>query len=201
MSNSILSFAGARDPATGVKWGGVMATGGALSLSWDQGEANGVWADISHHRLTGQNVADNHRTRLMGGYYRRLINKNNETLSAGVNLMVWRYHKDVGDYTFGQGGYYSPRRYTSVSLPISYGRRTANWSFLLNGSVSRSFAQGHSSDSERRSGIGYRVGGFVERRLNNHWVLGGGIDYRRSKDYSPSHFMLYLRYAFKPWQD
>lgn len=201
MSNTLLSFSGARDPSTGTKWGGVMATGGALTLSWDQGEANGVWADLSHHRLTGRNVDDNNRTRVMGGYYRRLINKNNETLSAGVNLMYWRYQKDLGDFTFGQGGYYSPRRYTSVSLPVSYARRTADWSFLLEGSVSRSSARGESaSGGSRSSGTGYRVAGFAERRLSNHWVLGAGIDYRHSKDYSPSHFMLYLRYAFEPWQ-
>lgn len=201
MSNSLLSFAGARDPGTGVTWGGVMAAGGALSLSWDQGEANGVWADISHHRLTGQNVADNHRTRLMGGYYRRLINTDNERLSVGVNLMYWRYHKDLGDYTLGHGGYYSPRRYTSVSLPVGYARRTANWSFLLEGSVSRSFARsGSSTESGSSQGTGYRLAGFVERRLSNHWVAGAGLDWRHSQNYSPSHFMLYLRYSFEPWQ-
>lgn len=201
MSNSLLSFAGARDPSTGVEWGGVMATGGSLSLSWDQGNENGVWADISHHRLAGKNVADNHRTRLMGGYYRRLINKNNEMLSVGVNLMYWRYNKELGDYSLGQGGYYSPQRYTSVSLPLSYARRTADWSFLLEGSVSRSFARSiNDTASNRSAGNGYRLAGFVERRLNDHWVLGAGIDFRRSKDYSPSRFMLYLRYAFKPWQ-
>lgn len=200
MSNSLLSFAGARDPATGVKWGGVMATGVALGLSWDQGEANGVWADISHHRLTGRNVETNHRTRLMGGYYRRLINKPDESLSAGVNLMYWRYRKDLGDYSFGQGGYYSPGRYTSVSLPVSYARRSADWTFMLEGAVSRSFARSARGDGDSSRGTGYRVGGYAERRLNNHWVLGAAIDYRRSKDYSPSHFMLYVRYSFQPWQ-
>lgn len=200
MSNSLLSFAGARDPATGTVWGGVMATGGALTLSWDQGEANGVWADISHHRLTGRHVDDNHRTRLMGGYYRRLINNNNERLSVGVNLMYWRYHKNLGDYSFGQGGYYSPRRYTSVSLPVSYAKRSGDWSFLIDGSVSRSFVRSDRSSDQRSGGTGYRIGGFVERRLNSHWVLGAGIDHRRSKDYSPSHFSVYLRYHFEPWQ-
>ncbi|HLU14466.1 MAG TPA: cellulose synthase subunit BcsC-related outer membrane protein, partial [Burkholderiaceae bacterium] len=88
----------------------------------------------------------------------------------------------------------------SVSLPVSYARRTENWSFLVEGAVSRSFARSARGDSNRGSATGYRVGGVVERRLNKHWVLGGAIDYRRSKDYSPSHFMLYLRYAFEPWQ-
>jgi len=201
MSNSLLSFAGSTDPATGTVWGGVMANGAALSLSWDQGQDNGVWADISHHQLKGKNVEDNHRTRIMGGYYRRLINKNNEVLSAGVNLMYWRYQKDLGDYSLGQGGYYSPQRYTSVSVPISYARRTSDWSFLLEGSVSRSFARStNSEDGSRSSSTGYRVAGFVERRLADNWVLGAGLDIRRSKDYSPSHFILYLRYTFEPWQ-
>lgn len=201
MSNSLLSFAGATDPSTGIEWGGVMATGGALSLSWDQGQENGVWADISHHRLTGKNVDDNHRTRIMGGYYRRLINKNHEVLSAGVNLMYWKYRKDLGDYSLGQGGYYSPQRYIAVSLPVSYARRTSDWSFLLEGSIARSFARSTGpEDSSRSSSTGYRVAGFVERRLADNWVLGAGIDFRRSKDYSPSHFIVYLRYTFKPWQ-
>lgn len=178
-----------------------MATGGALSLSWDQGQENGVWADISHHRLTGKNVDDNHRTRIMGGYYRRLINKNHEVLSAGVNLMYWKYRKDLGDYSLGQGGYYSPQRYIAVSLPVSYARRTSDWSFLLEGSIARSFARSTGpEDSSRSSSTGYRVAGFVERRLADNWVLGAGIDFRRSKDYSPSHFIVYLRYTFKPWQ-
>ncbi|MFP3354326.1 cellulose synthase subunit BcsC-related outer membrane protein, partial [Pseudoalteromonas sp. SIMBA_153] len=49
MSNSLLSFAGARDRPTGVRWGGVTANGGTLGLSWDQGGDNGVWASLGHH--------------------------------------------------------------------------------------------------------------------------------------------------------
>ncbi len=75
-----------------------MANGAALGLSWDQGGANGVWADFSHHQLRGKNVADNHRTRLMAGYYRRLINTPNERLTVGINGMLWRYQKDLGEY-------------------------------------------------------------------------------------------------------
>ncbi|MEB2400573.1 MAG: cellulose synthase complex outer membrane protein BcsC [Alcaligenaceae bacterium] len=146
MSNSLLSFAGARDPRTGITWGGVMATGASLGLSWDQGGADGVWADLSHHRLTGKNVADNHRTRLMAGYYRRLINQPDESLSVGVNVMHWRYQKDLGEYTLGHGGYYSPQRYSSISLPVSYARRRGDWSFLLEGSVSRSVSRSSGSN-------------------------------------------------------
>lgn len=198
MSNSLLSFAGAKDPRTGKVWGGVMATGAALSLSWDQGEENGVWADLSADKLTGKNVKSNKRVRLMGGYYRRLVNELNEVLSVGVNLMHWQYQKGLGDYGFGQGGYYSPKRYQSVSLPISYAKRTQNWSFLIQASGSFSGAKNHAGRSS--SGFGYTLNTVIERRINKHVVLGAGLDLQHSKDYAPSRGMLYLRYTFEPWQ-
>jgi len=198
MSNSLLSFAGARDPRTGKVWGGVVATGAALSLSWDEGKENGVWADLSADKLTGKNVKSNKRIRLMGGYYRRLINQLNEVLSVGVNLMQWHYQRGLGDYHFGQGGYYSPKRYQSVSIPISYAKRTGNWSFLIQGSGSLSSAKNHAG--KRNTGFGYTLNTVIERRINKHLVLGAGLDLQHSKDYAPSRGMLYLRYTFEPWQ-
>lgn len=232
LSNSSLSFAGAKDPRTGIEWGGVMANGAALGLSWDQGNANGVWADISHHQLSGKNVADNTRTRLMAGYYRRLVNTEHERLTVGVNSMLWNYKKDLGEYTLGHGGYYSPQRYVSLSLPVSYAKRTVDWSYILEGSISVSaaktrdmsyypergliagpwqelanqgvsdaaFMADNSFKGGSSNGVGYNIRGLVERRLNNHWVLGTGVDWQYSKDYSPSRAMLYLRYSFEPWQ-
>ena len=232
LSNSLLSFAGAKDPRTQTKWGGVMANGGALGLSWDQGGANGVWMDISHHQLQGKNVADNNRTRLMAGYYRRLINTANERLTLGVNSMYWHYQKDLGEYTLGHGGYYSPQRYNSLALPVSYAKRTVDWSYVVEGSVSISNAKTRKMDYyplggliERpwqelaglgvsnadfmaanrtgggsSTGVGYSIRGLVERRLTDNWVIGTGLDWQYSDDYSPSRAMLYLRYSFAPWQ-
>lgn len=141
MANSLLSLAGTTDPRTGLVWGGVMSTGVNLGLSWDQGLADGVWANIGYHKLTGTNVADNNRFRLMGGYYRRLVNKPNEQLTVGVNAMGWSYTRDLGNYTFGQGGYYSPQMYASVGLPVGYAKRWDDWAVLLQGSVSVSVAR------------------------------------------------------------
>ncbi len=232
MSNSLLSFAGTEDPRTGIVWGGVVATGPSLGLSWDQGGSDGVWADLSHHRLTGLNVEDNRRTRLMAGYYRRLINEPHEVLSVGVNAMYWTYQKDLGEYTLGHGGYYSPQRYQSLSLPLRYARRGADWSFVVDGSISTSWsksdggsyyplpglieaplgalsAQGVSaagalaesrfSPSSGR-GTGYYLRLAAERRLSDHWVLGGAFEVQKSEDYSPNRAMLYLRYTLEPWR-
>lgn len=226
MSNSLLSFAGARDRPTSVRWGGVTANGATLGLSWDQGGDNGVWASLGHHWLYGENVADNQRTRAMAGFYHRVVEKADERVRVGVTLMHWRHDKDLGGYSLGQGGYYSPQRYSSVGVPVSYAWRNYDWSLLLEGSVSWSQAHSGSSrlypdahinrkvlanygvdsnidamtEASDSSGLGYRLRGLFERRLSDQWVLGGGFDWQHSDDYAPSHGMLYLRYLFEPWR-
>lgn len=147
ISSSLLSYAGATDPSTGIKWGGVRATGGAIGLSYDQGGKHGLWADISAHQITGKNVEDNSRERFMAGYYYKLINEDNSRATVGLNTMLWHYQKDLSGYYLSQGGYYSPQRYFSLSVPINWRQRTDNWSFDLGGSVS--WSRSKTSDSRR----------------------------------------------------
>ncbi|CQH47829.1 cellulose synthase subunit BcsC [Yersinia enterocolitica] len=145
ISSSLLAFAGATDPNTHITWGGVRASGVSLGTSYDRGEANGVWSDLSYHYLTGKNVADNQRLRFMTGYYYKLINEDNRRLTVGLNGMWWHYQKDLSGYTLGQGGYYSPQKYLSLAIPVNYRQRTDNWSWELGGSISLS----HSATNDR----------------------------------------------------
>ncbi|SAQ55415.1 cellulose synthase operon protein C [Klebsiella oxytoca] len=50
ISSSLLAFGGQKDNPngghTGKTWGGVRADGGGVSLSYDKGEANGVWSSL-----------------------------------------------------------------------------------------------------------------------------------------------------------
>lgn len=71
------------------------ADGVGLSLSYDKGEANGVWASLSGDQLTGKNVEDNWRVRWMTGYYYKVINQNNRRVTIGLNNMIWHYDKDL----------------------------------------------------------------------------------------------------------
>ncbi|MFU2317592.1 cellulose synthase subunit BcsC-related outer membrane protein [Rahnella sp. PCH160] len=220
ISSSLLSFAGAKDPGTGTTWGGVRATGASLGLSYDQGLANGVWADVSAHQLTGENVEDNTRERLMGGYYYKVINEDNRRATVGLSSMLWHYQKDLSGYTLGQGGYYSPQQYFSLSVPVNYRQRTENWSWQLGGSVS--WSRSSTSDEKRYpiqnlipdslpdkgaietgssgSGFGYTVQALLERRVSSHWTVGAGVDIQQAKDYTPSHYLLYARYSLSGWQ-
>ncbi|KHN51507.1 cellulose synthase complex outer membrane protein BcsC [Pectobacterium fontis] len=221
ISSSLLAFSGTKDPGTGITWGGVRATGVSLGLSYDRGEAHGVWSDFSAHQITGKNVADNNRIRAMAGYYYKLINEDNRRVTVGLNSMWWRYQKDLSGYSLGQGGYYSPQQYVSLGVPVNYRQRTENWSWELGGSLSWSRSStndqrryplvgllGNTALSDRdtieagssSSGFGYTARAIVERRLSSHWTLGVGIDIQQAEDYTPSHGLIYVRYSASGWQ-
>ncbi|MGL5344090.1 MAG: cellulose synthase complex outer membrane protein BcsC [Plesiomonas sp.] len=225
LSNSLLAYAGTVDPNTGEVWGGVRATGGKLGLSWDQGGPYGVWSSLQYHLLTGQNVEDNTRLRLMSGVYHRLIDEPHRRLRIGTNAIYWTFDKDLSNYTFGQGGYYSPQRYVSVSLPVSYSQRWEDWSLHMEASVGYSWPKSNGGayyptrpDLQQQAqnienetsispfyssggtpGIGYRARLLAEHRLTPHWFVGAAFDLEKSDTYTPSHGLLYLRYSFNGW--
>ncbi|MGU3415024.1 cellulose synthase complex outer membrane protein BcsC [Enterobacteriaceae bacterium C34A] len=220
ISSSLLAFGGQKDTNTGTTWGGVRANGGGVSLSYDKGEANGVWASLSADTLTGKNVEDNWRARWMAGYYYKVINENDRRVTVGLNNMIWHYDKDLSGYTLGQGGYYSPQQYLSFAVPVNWRQRTENWSWELGGSVSWShsktndqaryplqnllpanFQGGDIVDSGSSSnGFGYTAHALIERRVTSNWFIGAAIDIQEAKDYTPSHALLYVRYSAAGWQ-
>ena len=225
LSNSLLAYAGTVDPNTGQVWGGVRATGVKLGLSADQGGAYGAWSSLQYHQLTGENVEDNTRLRVMGGVYHRLIDEPHRRLRVGTNAMYWTFDKDLSGYTFGQGGYYSPQRYVSLSLPVSYSQRWQDWSLHMEASVGYSWPKSDGgpyyptrSDLQQQAqslrdetfinpiygpggepGFGYRARMLVEHRLTPNWFVGAAFDLEKSDTYTPNHALVYLRYSFDGW--
>lgn len=220
VTGSVLSYAGARDPRTGALWGGVLANGVRFGLSRDAGGRFGAWSSLGLHRLTGTNVQSNNRMQLMGGGYWRLINEDDRTLTAGTNAMLWRFSNNAGEYTFGHGGYYSPQRFASLSLPVSFSQRTARLSYTLRAalSVSRSATSEGTyyptrpdlqSQAEALTatsgidprytastgrGVGRSLAATVEYQVSPSLFAGGRFEIDRSTDYAPNRLMLYFRY-------
>ncbi|ELY3085434.1 TPA: cellulose synthase complex outer membrane protein BcsC [Klebsiella aerogenes] len=226
ISSSLLSFGGQKDNPndghTGTTWGGVRAAGGGISLSYDKGEANGIWSSLGADQLTGKNVEDNWRVRWMTGYYYKAINENNRRVTVGLTNMIWHYDKDLSGYTLGQGGYYSPQEYLSFSVPVIWRQRTENWSWELGGSVSWSHSRTQTQarypllnlipsqyryeasqlkeQGSSSQGFGYTARALVERRVTGNWFVGAAVDIQQAKDYTPSHALLYVRYSASGWQ-
>src|SRR5205807_2365106 len=73
--------------------------------------------------------------------YRRIVNEENRQAMAGITTMLWRFSENAGEYTLGHGGYYSPKTYASLSLPVSYGARLGDLSLYARASVSISWSE------------------------------------------------------------
>lgn len=225
LTSSLLTFGGTRDPGTGEVWGGILANGLRLNLSRDQGGTFGFWSNLSWHALTGENVPTNDRKILMGGFYGRVINEPDRELSLGINASYWSFERNLGEFTFGHGGYYSPQSYASLSFPVTWEARTQRWAYILRAGISFSWSRlddapyypGHpdlQADAERLEPVtgvdpwyeggsshstGYGIRGAFEYQITPHLFVGGSIGIDRSPFYEPNRGMLYLRYDFEAY--
>jgi hypothetical protein len=210
LTSSMLSYSGLHVPqgnndtnaASDTPWGSVMKTGVKIDLSYDEGLSDGVWGSAQYHQLTGQSVDDNQRVALLGGYYYKLINEENERFSIGSNAMWLAYRNNQDEYSYGMGGYYSPQSYVSVSFPVNYNRMLGDDVALFSSiglahswSVEDGYVNTNQSTSSSQGfGVNGEIG--VERRLNGHWLIGAQVKGQFDSNYSPVTVGLYSRYSF-----
>jgi Tfp pilus assembly protein PilF len=171
VTDSLLSFAGTEDTRTGDRWGGVVASGGRLDLTRDDG-TYGLYGYGSAHSLTGRNVASNTRVEGGGGMYVHLLSRPGSSLTVGMNLDLLRYDKNLSYFTFGQGGYFSPQSYVSVALPVDWSGRDDRLSWRVNASLGvQSFTEDPSpyfpTDPARQAGAAGFANSATALGLNN----------------------------------
>lgn len=214
ITSTLLSYAGARDPATGGIWGGVLATGASAGLSLDKGETVGFWSTLGDHQITGTNVQSNNRLQAMAGLTWRLINREDRLISTGLTGMMWHFREDAGEFTWGQGGYYSPQQYRSIALPVTWAERFTRFSFVMRGSVFFSQSEITASpyyptnpayqnaalnplySSGSGPATGYSAFMQWEYQLTPSLFVGNKLEIERSPYYAPNSAILYLRYAY-----
>ena len=63
-----------------------------------------------------------------------------------MDFFYWTYDKDLSDYYFGQGGYYSPNQAVSTSFSLEESRRTANLSWWVQGRLGLSWTSSDAHD-------------------------------------------------------
>jgi tetratricopeptide (TPR) repeat protein len=211
MTSTLLSYAGTRDPVTGSVWGGMIATGGTIGLSLDQGGTLGGWTYYRARSLTGTNVQSNSDNQFMAGLNWRIINETDRQLSSGLTGMLWGFKRNAGEFTYGQGGYYSPQSYRSVTLPLNYSQRFARFSYVIGGSVSTNWsrtdaapyfptntqyqAESNNATYSASSGPGsaYSALAAWEYQVTPSVFIGNRLKLERSPYYAPNSFVLYLR--------
>jgi hypothetical protein len=134
VTDSTLSFAGARDARTGERWGTVSANGGRLDLTWDDGSF-GTYAIGALHSLQGHNVQSNYRAELGGGMYWRVHRTADSAFTAGLNFTGMTYDKNLRYFTYGHGGYFSPQQFLAMSVPFDWAQRSGRLSYQIKGAL------------------------------------------------------------------
>ncbi len=220
VTDSLLSYVGVKDKFTGESWGRVTKNGGNALLSYDDGDA-GFYVGAGGYSYIGENVASN--TSLVGnaGAYVRPFHFNDRELKTGISLSWMDFSKNLSYYSYGQGGYFSPQNYVSVSFPVEFTQTYDDLSVKIGGAAGyQSYTQdksdyfpnnsdyqallkelvddGYSKEDQysggSKSGIGYNLHAGADYKINKDVTIGGQLGYDTFGDYNESTAQLYFRY-------
>ncbi len=220
VTDSLLSYVGMKDAYSGKTWGRVTKNGGSVQLGYDDGDA-GFYVNGGGYSYLGENVASNTSMNASAGVYLRPYHDDFRALQTGLNVSWMDFSKNLSYYTYGQGGYFSPQNYVSVSLPVDFSQKIDNWKLNVGGSVGyQSYSQdssdyfptsgeaqdllkdlydlGYARDyrygGSSESGVGYTVRAGVDYNVNKDMTIGGKVGYDTFGNYNESTAGLYFRY-------
>ncbi|WP_159338378.1 cellulose biosynthesis protein BcsC [Erwinia rhapontici] len=220
VTDSLLSYVGVKDAYSGKSWGRVTKNGGNAMLSYDDGDA-GFYVGAGGYSYIGENVASN--TSLMGnaGAYVRPFHFNDRELKTGINISWMDFSKNLSNFSYGSGGYFSPQNYVSVSFPVdftqtyddvsvkiggsagyqsytqdkaAYFPNNSDYQSLLEDMVTAGYAKEAYFSGGSKSGIGYNLHAGADYKINKDVTIGGQLGYDTFGDYNESTAQLYFRY-------
>lgn len=229
VTDSVLSYAGthaslgAANAATAgafgnnSTWGGVVRTGGRATVLYDD-NLYGVYGGGGAARLTGVNVPGNGVFDGLLGTYFRPYKTEDDALRVGIALYYMGYNRNLSGFTFGQGGYFSPHNYESLTFPVEYTGRSGNWSYLAAVAVgvqhfnvrsspifpnnpfaeSALVAAGGNANLAGSSSIGpaFSGKGQIEYAIDNTLSIGASASIDNGNSYTEGIGKLYIRKTF-----
>ncbi|HEY3589028.1 MAG TPA: cellulose synthase subunit BcsC-related outer membrane protein [Buttiauxella sp.] len=218
--DSLLSYVGVEDKYSGKKWGQVTKNGGSAQLSYDNGDA-GFYAGFGLYNYLGENVPSNNNVNGSAGVYLRPYHFDDRELKTGISMSYMNFSKNLSYFSYGQGGYFSPQDYISVSFPVDYTQQFDNWKMSVGASlgyqsysqdespyfpgdsgmqsqledyVSRGFAKEAWYSGSSQNGMGYNLRAAADYKVNKDMTIGGQVGYDTFGDYNESTAQLYFRY-------
>jgi hypothetical protein len=209
-----------RDPRSLQAWGGVVKTGAQFRVAYG-GDQRGVYADLGAAQLSGEGVKDNAQFEASVGAYWRVYQSASSKLKLGLNLTTMAYRDNLGFFTLGHGGYFSPQQYLSLGMPWEWAGRRGGLSYQLGGDFSvQKFSQDRVAyfpndpafqnawtlkagttyptyyEAESGAGLGYNLYGAFEYPLTTRFIFGGRLAFENSRNFAQQTGSVYLRYAF-----
>ena len=224
VTDSLLSWSGARDPRTGATWGGVVRSGGRLQLEYTTGPV-GLYLLGGYSTFTGRNTFRNNRYEVGAGGQYVVWRLPDEELTAGVDLVYFGYDNNQRLFTLGNGGYFSPQSYFAVNIPVDYRARSGNLSYRIGATLGyQSYRESSalyfprdtalqtqleqsltsSTDSSLRarqparseSGVIGGIRGDIEYAITPNLRVGALLRYDRTANFEEVRGLAFARYRF-----
>lgn len=219
VTDSVVAYAGTRDPVTGQTWGQVMRTGGGVGYSYEN-NGNGAYGDVSYNRYNGTNVASNRNVEVNVGGYMRAWHDEHSSITAGMNINYQSYGNNQNEFTWGQGGYFSPQSFLALSFPVRYAYEKGNLDLKVSGTPGfQSFSQNRTNlypndaaaqaqldalkalnsdvrnyyDSLSKTGFGMSAQTSLYYRIGPATRVGGEVSYNTFGNYDEFRSMLGIR--------
>ncbi|HEY3940355.1 MAG TPA: cellulose synthase subunit BcsC-related outer membrane protein [Bryobacteraceae bacterium] len=214
VKDTLLAYAGARDPITNEIWGGVMANTASIQGRWGN-ERSGVYVSGGYQVVEGRNVLRNTGVNANLGTWWKVAALPSGSLTVGMNFSAMHYENNLRYFTFGQGGYFSPQQYFLFSAPVrwtgTYGRRVQ---YIINGSLgAQHFVEDASdfypTDAALQAATGYRYQALVSTGANfnfnarldyqmaPHWILGAFATANNARNYTAASAGVFAKYTFE----
>ena len=220
VTDTLLSWAGMKDPSSGQVWGGVVRNTARGQIEFGSGDTN-FYVGGGYSTLEGDGVADNSRIEAGAGVSHALFRRPDAELVTGLDLLYQSYDKNLRLFTLGHGGYYSPQSYVGATVPLDYRARAGNLSYRLGGTVgiaawredrapyfpldgarqAQLQAQADANPAisafypgQSQTGFTGGLRGDVEYDVTSSLRLGAAVRYDKSADWSEARGLLYARY-------
>jgi len=221
VTDSIVSYAGTRDPVSGERWGQVMRTGGGAGFSYDR-NGSGVYGEVAYNQYRGTNVRNNRGIEANVGGYLRLIKGQRSQLTGGINANYQTYDNNQNYFTYGHGGYFSPQSFLSIGFPINYTMESETLDIKANLTPGfQSFSQDETAlyptdpalqanldalkdlntdvraryDSLSRTGFAISAGGEVYYKVSPNTQVGGNVSFTSFGQYEEFRSLIGIRQA------
>ena len=210
ITESILSYTGIADPATGRGFGRVTETGAKLAGSYQVTKDFSAEPSVSYGLRSGVAVVDNRHfsAELELPYAFKVSDFDSFTLGPGYYFE--HFDRNENQFTIGSGGYYSPQSYHRVGLTWNF-QTTELRNFVVAGWISpgwqwgrenavvvfpfgdaRLIPRANESDADFEGQIS------AVYRLGANWSLGGVVQGEQSPQFRQLSAFVSLRYSFAP---
>ena len=215
VKDSLLSYAGARDPGTGIVWGGVVSNSVQLLLNHNA-SGHGLYASLGASYLHGEFVEDNWSADGSAGTYWNVNTGGQSNLTLGLNVAGMAYRKNSNFFTLGQGGYFSPQQYILANVPVQWrGTYNQKVQYMVNASLGAQHFQEAASPffptlpalqgrngphypKQVSTGANYSVDIQSSVPLTPVWHLGIFANMNNTRNFHSAAAGVFLRFSTRP---